>query len=94
MRRVISVRPLGSYKLHLIFDDGVEGVADLSDLAGQGVFAAWLRPGEFERVALGSCGELVWPSGVDQCPDALYLRVTGKKATEVFPALGRGDRVA
>ena len=94
MRRLISVRPLPGCRLALAFDDGVEGVADLSDLAGHGVFTCWLQSGEFEKVTIGDSGEAVWASGVDQCPDALYLRVTGKTAAQLFPSLERGDRVA
>ena len=94
MRRVISVRPLPGCRLALAFDDGVEGVAELSDLAGHGVFASWQEPGQFEKLTIGDSGEVVWASGVDQCPDALYLRVTGKTATQLFPSLERGDRVA
>jgi hypothetical protein len=78
MKRLISVRPLPGYRLALAFDDGVEGIADVSDLAGRGVFACWHEPGEFETVTIGDSGEAVWASGVDQCPDALYLRVSGK----------------
>ena len=31
--------------------------------------------------------ELVWGGQVDLCPDALYLKVTGKEPEDVFPAL-------
>ena len=36
---------------------------------------------------VGETGELIWPNDLDLCPDALYLRVTGKKPEEEFPAL-------
>lgn len=94
MKRIVSVQPLPNYRVQLAFDDGVEGIADLSDLAGRGVFTAWDRPGEFEAVHIGDGGELVWASGVDQCADSLYLRVTGKGAADIFPPLRRSDRVA
>ena len=38
-------------------------------------------------MTVGETGELVWSCGVDLCPDALYLRVTGKKPEEEFPVL-------
>jgi hypothetical protein len=31
--------------------------------------------------------ELVWREQVDPCSDALYLKVTGKKPEDIFPAL-------
>jgi hypothetical protein len=93
MKRVIRVTPLANHRLDLAFEDGVQGIADLSDLAGRGVFSSWLDPAAFERVAIGGAGDLVWPSGVDLCSDALYLRVTGQKPEDIFPSLKR-DRVA
>jgi len=91
MKRITSARPAGGYRVDLWFDDGVQGIADLSDLAGRGVFAGWLEPGQFEQVATGSAGELVWPCGVDLCPDALYLRVTGRTAASLFPGLAASE---
>jgi hypothetical protein len=32
-------------------------------------------------------GAVEWPGGIDMCPDALYLRMTGKQPEDLFPAL-------
>ena len=85
--KVTRVKPLAEYRLDVEFDDGVCGIVDLSDYAGAGVFAAWLKPRFFEQVAITSEGALAWPGGLDLCPDALYMRVTGKTPEEVFPRL-------
>lgn len=87
MPRIVKVLPLVEYRLRLSFDDGVEGEVDLSDLVGNGVFAFWRDRREFVRVAIGSGGELSWGDQVDLCPDAMYLRVTGKAAEDLFPRL-------
>ena len=87
MRRVFKVKVLPGYRLELGFDDGVCGVADLSEAVGQGVFALWRDPLVFEQVRIGSSGELVLVDRIDLCPDALYLKVTGKKPEDLFPAL-------
>jgi hypothetical protein len=87
MRKITKVRALQSYRLELTFDDGTSGTVDVSHLAGKGVFACWDDPAVFARVRLGSSGELVWADRVDLCPDALYLKVTGKKPEELFPTL-------
>ena len=87
--RILEVSPRAGFKLFLRYNDGAAGVLDLSSLAGQGVFAAWLKPGIFEQVRLTESGALEWPGEVDLCPDALYLQLTGKVAEEVFPALHR-----
>jgi hypothetical protein len=89
MRRINDVKSLGDYRLELVFDDGVTGVVDLSDLVGKGVFALWRDRAAFARVRIGNSGELVWDDQVDLCPDALYLKATGKKPEDLFPALRR-----
>jgi hypothetical protein len=91
MRRILTARPLGGFRVALEFDDDTVATVDLSDLAGRGVFAAWTVPGTFERLAVGSAGELTWTCGVDLCPDALYLRATGKTVSELFPNLGPAE---
>ena len=87
MRRVCKVEVLPAYHLGLEFDDGVTGVVDLSENVGKGVFAAWCDRLFFEQVAIGSAGELVWGEKIDLCPDALYLKLTGKQPEDLFPAL-------
>lgn len=87
MRRVKEVNVLGEYRLDLTFDDGTRGRVDLSDLVGIGVFSLWRDHDAFAGVRIGTSGELAWGDQVDLCPDALYLKVTGKKPGEVFPAL-------
>jgi len=89
MRRINDVKFLGDYRLELVFDDGVTGVVDLSDLVGKGVFALWRDRAAFARVRIGNSGELVWDDQVDLCPDALYLKATAKKPEDLFPALRR-----
>ena len=71
------------------FDDGVSGEVDLSDLAGRGVFSSWLQSGMFDQVRITEAGAAEWPGEADLCPDALYMRLTGKSAAEVLPALRR-----
>lgn len=87
MVKITKVNVLEGYRLELTFDDGVCGVVDLSELAGKGVFASWRDRNVFEQVRIGSFGELAWGDQIDLCPDSLYLKVTGKKPEEIFPAL-------
>ena len=59
----------------------------MNDLAGRGVFAIWNDRAVFIDVKIGDVGELVWAGEIDLCPDSLYLRVTGRKAEDIFPLL-------
>ncbi len=82
-----QVQPLENYRLWVRFSDGVEGVVDLSEYAGHGVFALWNDYREFEKVYIGSGGEIAWSEHIDMCPDAVYLRITGQKPEDLFPKL-------
>jgi hypothetical protein len=90
MRKITVVKVLAGYRLELIFDDGISGVVDLSALVGKGVFAQWRDRSAFGQVRIGSSGELTWGDAIDLCPDALYLKVTGKKPEDIFPGLRPG----
>lgn len=87
MPRPIEVKALAPYRIWLRYDNGVQGEVDLSDLAGRGVFRVWQDPAIFRSVRLGSHGAVEWSPDLDLCPDAMYLRLTGKAVEEVFPAL-------
>ncbi len=85
MMKAVKVEPLPELRVRVRFEDGIEGVADLSKFAGKGVFRIWDEEGRFERVRIGSSGEVEWSDEVAICPDALYLEITGKSVDEVFP---------
>lgn len=85
MKRITFVEPSPDYRVKLRFEDGVEGVVDLSAQVGKGVFAAWEDVEHFMRVRIGDLGELVWDGEVDLCPDALYMEVTGMTVDQLFP---------
>ncbi len=87
MPRPTDVKPLDNYRIWVKYADGVEGIADLAHLAGKGVFALWNDREAFQDVHIGPSGEIAWSEEIDLCPDALYLRITGMKPEELFPAL-------
>jgi hypothetical protein len=59
------------------FADGTEGEADLSDVAGRGVFRRWTdHPQEFAQVRIDPIsGAPTWPGDLDVAPDRLYEEV-------------------
>ncbi len=83
----VEVKPLDNYRLWVKYLDGIEGVVDLSDLAGKGVFALWNDYREFEKVHIGPGGEIAWGDQIDLCPDSIYLKMTGKRPEDLFPRL-------
>ena len=76
-----------NYRIWLRFSDGIEGIASLSEFAGKGVFELWDVDDAFQTVRIGEGGGIEWGDQIDLCPDALYLKVTGKTPEELFPSL-------
>ncbi len=77
--RIVSVRALENYAVELTFTDGISAVVDLSHwIKGHGgVFLPLQDDAYFRQVAVDSeAGTIVWPNGVDFCPDVLYAMAT------------------
>ncbi len=70
--RVKNVRPGENYTLHLIFDNGEEGVFDVSPYLSKGIFAQLKDSSIFNSVK-PFLGSIQWVNGLDLCPDTLYL---------------------
>ena len=75
--RLVEVEARADYRLWVRFEDGVEGEADLSDVAGRGVFKRWTEsPEEFAKVSIDErTGAPTWPGDLDVAPDRLYAEV-------------------
>ena len=87
MPRLIEVQARKDHRLWLCYDDGAEGEIDLSDVAGRGVFEPLLEERAFADVRVGPSGQITWSAELELCPDAMYLRLTGKSPGQVFPGL-------
>ena len=80
LKDIVEVRGLEGYQVFLRFEDGVEGVVDLSRLLRfEGVFAPLQDRTEFARMTVDhDLGTVCWPNGADLDPDVLYSHVTGQ----------------
>lgn len=87
MPRLVSIQAQDRFRLMLRFSEGVNGVVDLADLAGRGVFELWNNPGKFAQARITDHGGVAWGPDVDLCPDMLYMRLTGKRPEQVFESL-------
>ncbi len=82
----IQVEARDGFRIWIKYDDGVEGMIDLSHLAGDGVFKAWGDRSLFENVSITSYQSIIWGTEDDElelCADALYLQLTGMTIDEV-----------
>jgi hypothetical protein len=80
LKDIVEVRAVGEYRLHLRFEDGVEGEVDISRrIRFEGVFAPLRDHDVFAQVRVHpELGTIFWPNGADLDPDVLYAEVTGE----------------
>ena len=82
MVKVIEVRSLGSYRLHLAFSDGSEGERDFSDIVAEsGPMVEPLADEELFSQVFIELGTLAWPNGFDL--DAIALHMEMKAAGQL-----------
>ena len=81
LQDIVEAVPLENYLLKLRFEDGVEGVVNVSQCVSfTGVFALLRERTEFAAVQVNpELGTVCWPCGADLDPDVLYALVTGAR---------------
>ena len=80
LKDIVEAHVLEGYRVHLRFEDGVEGDVDLGRLIRfEGVFALLRDPKEFARLTVNmEIGTICWPNGADLDPDVLYAQISGQ----------------
>ena len=77
---IVFARALGGHRLHLRFDDGVEGEVDLRRVIPEfkGLLAPLADPAYVAQVSVNpEVGTVTWPNGVDLDEVVLYCAVRG-----------------
>lgn len=74
---VVKVQVLDGFRVHLVFQDGTEGVIDLEHHLQGPIFEPLRHDRKFfESVRVDpEAGTIVWPNGADIAPDTLYEEV-------------------
>jgi hypothetical protein len=80
LKDIIEVIPQNNYQLYIKFEDGQEGIVDLSQIIEfTGVFAPLKSLDYFQTVKVNSeWGTIYWDNGADLDPDVLYSIITQK----------------
>jgi len=77
---VIEATYGGAFRIHLTFNDNLQGTLDLSDWLEGPMFAPLKDRVYFQRFFLDG-GTIVWPNGADVAPETLYEAVKKSQTT-------------
>ncbi len=83
--RVKAISVLPDYRLAVTFNDGSNGIADLSSVTKSkdaGVYSVLADPAVFEQATI-SLGVVTWPNGADLDPAWMYERLREEKMWSV-----------
>ena len=80
LKDIIEVKPQENYVLYLKFEDGRDGIIDISRLIEfKGIFEPLNNLEYFKKVKLNSeWGTIYWENGADLDPVVLYSVMTGE----------------
>ena len=72
---VTNARPLDGSRVEVCFDDGREGVADLTEALEGPMFDALKDPDVFRKLRIDEeLQTIVWPNGADLAPEYIYYK--------------------
>jgi hypothetical protein len=86
LQDIIEVIPQDNYQLYLKFEDGKEGIVDVSQLIEfTGVFQPLRDIEYFKTVKVNpEWGTIYWDNGADLDPDVLYSIITGESISTYY----------
>jgi len=74
MRRIVSIQPLGGFRLRLVYDGGIADVDFSQSIGKGGVCTPMADPAFFGQFFIGEGGRsLEWPGDIGFCSDALWF---------------------
>ena len=72
---VTSAKPLEGYRVEVCFDDGREGIADLTEALAGPMFESLKDPDVFRKLWVDEeLQTIVWPNGTDLAPEYIYYQ--------------------
>ena len=76
MYKPIKVKALKKYKIWVKYEDNTEGIIDLSDVAGYGVFKFWDEGNNFKNIFINNETEgIAWNEDLEICPETIYSQI-------------------
>ena len=83
--KIKSIQAVEKYKLKIVFQDGISGPYDVSNLARKGVFKIWDSGNSFFEVFVNpESGAISWPGDIDIDTINVYCSIKGISPEKYF----------
>lgn len=81
--KVVNVKALSGYKLHVVFDDGISGTVDLKDFVATGIFSSLKNEAAFNKVYTTNYS-IAWSEELEIDALAVYAEIVNKSPQELL----------
>jgi hypothetical protein len=81
---VVRAKHIGNFRIHVVFNDGVEATLDFEPWLEGPVFEPLKQAQHFSRFFVEG-GAVVWPNGADIAPETIYEAALGERANKLHP---------
>jgi len=79
--KATTVKALEGFSIRVTFDDGVDGVIDLSELVEKGIFRCLLDKSEFDKVFI-SGNAIAWSGELEIDADNIYAEILNQDPSQ------------
>jgi uncharacterized protein YkvS len=77
-----DAKPLAGYKIFVEFNDGINGIIDLSKWKNNPVFSDWNIEENFRNFKITNDKKIDWGNNIEMDPDSFYLQLINKTFEE------------
>jgi hypothetical protein len=81
--KIKSVTYAGPYSIEVVFEDGIKGIVNLSDLVDSGIFSVLKDPARFAKVYTTGYS-VAWSDNLEIDAANIYSELTGKDPATYF----------
>jgi uncharacterized protein YkvS len=73
-----DAKPIAGYKIFVEFNDGINGIIDLTKWKNNPVFSNWNMEENFKNFKITSDKKIELDNNIDMDPDSFYLQLINK----------------
>lgn len=77
-----NAKPMEGYKIFVEYNDGINGIIELSKWKNNPVFSDWNNEENFKNFKITNDKKIDWGNNIEMDPDSFYLQLINKTFEE------------